>query len=205
MQGEAPKNIPQGLKPVHLLSAFCGTTEVVPFQKMGHTSVFPQPVKSCPFKTHFPVIETFMRLPCFVPRKWGPCRSCPAVLAAPSPQEQQPRSSLPFDHTVTEQTVSGVGQQSHATADQEVRAAHSLARMVRNAGFLVTQEVFVLHLRCRLTKNEPSGCSALPNLLGHEPEVPAKQKTLDILYCISHSMCNTLCTAWYRPYESRIV
>ena len=45
MQGEAPQNFPQGLKPVPFPSAFCGTTEVVPFQEMGHTRVVPQPVQ----------------------------------------------------------------------------------------------------------------------------------------------------------------
>ena len=44
MQDETPKNIPHGLKPVPLFSALCGTPEVVPFQKMGHTRVFPQPI-----------------------------------------------------------------------------------------------------------------------------------------------------------------
>jgi hypothetical protein len=49
MQAEAPKNIPQGLKPP-LLSAICGTTEVVPFQKMGHTRVFSATCKAVPME-----------------------------------------------------------------------------------------------------------------------------------------------------------
>jgi len=45
----------------------------------------------------------------------------------------KPRSLIPFADTVTEQTVSGVGRQTHATAGQEAGATNSLTRLVRNA------------------------------------------------------------------------
>jgi hypothetical protein len=41
----------QGLKPTVDLIGFIGTTEVVPFQNGGANRVFPQPLKSWPFKT----------------------------------------------------------------------------------------------------------------------------------------------------------
>ena len=42
------------------------------------------------------------------------------VLAA----RAKPRLSIPFTHTVTEQTVSGVGRETHATAGQEAGATN---------------------------------------------------------------------------------
>jgi hypothetical protein len=44
------------------------------------------------------------------------------------------RSSIPLAHAVTEQTVSGVGREAHATAGQEAGATDSLTCFVRNAG-----------------------------------------------------------------------
>jgi hypothetical protein len=51
------------------------------------------------------------------------------VLAA----RAKPHSSTLFAHTVTEQTVCGVGRETHATAGQEAGATNSLTHLVGNA------------------------------------------------------------------------
>src|ERR1035438_3011295 len=49
------------------------------------------------------------------------------------------RSSIPFAHTVTEQTLSGLGRETHATAGQGAGATNSLTRLVRNANWNTRQ------------------------------------------------------------------
>jgi hypothetical protein len=44
------------------------------------------------------------------------------------------RLFIAIEHAVTEQTVSGVGQETHATAGHEAGATDLLARRVKNTG-----------------------------------------------------------------------
>jgi hypothetical protein len=50
-QEESELKRPSGAEAHIDFEAFCGTTEVVPFQNSGEHRVLPQPVKPCPFKT----------------------------------------------------------------------------------------------------------------------------------------------------------
>jgi hypothetical protein len=45
ISSKSPEKLPAGAKSRRFLSCIYGTTEVVPFQKMGHTRVFPQHAK----------------------------------------------------------------------------------------------------------------------------------------------------------------
>jgi len=69
------------------------------------------------------------------------------VLAA----RAKPRSFIPFAQTVTEQTVSGVGRETHATAGQEAGATNSLTRLVRNAGWRQAIPARRVHLTYSMT------------------------------------------------------
>jgi hypothetical protein len=68
---DARKTGGQGLKPVPLLSAFCGTTEAVPIQKTGRTRVFPQPAEPCPLNS-LALCDS------------GPTCDCPALRSEPA-------------------------------------------------------------------------------------------------------------------------
>jgi hypothetical protein len=50
-RGGISEKHPSGAKAQPLFCCICGATEVVPFQNLCRGSVFPQPVKLCPFKT----------------------------------------------------------------------------------------------------------------------------------------------------------